>query len=190
MRSARILGSALAIAGLVSASRAEAVGPIDVEVAARLDYGFSGAAYGPGVGVRAGVSFAGFYAGMSFVDYAARPTALDNGPITTIGAEVGYGIKIASITIRPLVGVGYWNESLTPCESYTGVSVSTLNCAISSPYLQPGLLVAVSVWHVLVGLDADALLPIGVSTATPDFCPPVDSSPNAFLIGGQVGARF
>jgi hypothetical protein len=188
MSSARALCLALCTVVLMSARTAAAVGPVDIEVAGKLNYGFSGGGYGTGVGARAGVSFEGFYAGVSFVDYPDRPVVLDNGPIYTVGGEVGYGLKIAWLTIRPLLGVGYWNESQSLCQ-YSGPGPGP-SCTLTSPYLEPGLLVALSMWHVLVGLDASGLFPTGVSTTTPPNQLPLDGSATAFLIGGQVGARF
>jgi hypothetical protein len=189
MGSAHGLSLGLVIAALMSARPACAVGPVDIEVAGKVNYGFGGGGYGLGVGGRAGVSFAGFYAGMSVVDYPARPVVLDSSPIYTVGGEVGYGIKIASFTIRPLLGVGYWNESQSPCQFFGPASVPTPSCTTTALYLEPGLVLAVSVWPILVGFSASALVLAYVHDCT-ELCPDVQSGATAFLIGGQAGARF
>ncbi|MGC4024128.1 MAG: hypothetical protein QM744_02545 [Mesorhizobium sp.] len=107
---------------LAGAGDAYALGPVSVEVAARGGVApahISGGltpTLGLGFGGRAGVEFAGFYGGLSAIDYLGtdvqRGIYTDTVHALLYGVEVGYGFKLADgvLTIRPQLGLG--NASL------------------------------------------------------------------------------
>jgi hypothetical protein len=173
---------------------ARAVGPIDIEIAAKVGYGTSpnGGSLNPlgfGFGGRAGVSFLGLYAGVNVVDYLGGssgplpcPPNVFCESVTTqtlmYGGELGYGFKLSIVTIRPQLGVG---NAL-----FYGTGSS------SSLYLEPGVTVLVSFGHLFLGADANFVLfpsfptfdgigsKLTSSTAVADAC----------TIHGQLGVRF
>lgn len=179
---------AAACLGTLSVTRnASALGPVDIEVAAKVGGGSrttSGSpdALGFGFGARAGVSFFGFYGGLSFMDYlgASTPTAVfaagaQPGKYSLksvlYGVEAGYNIGVPFVTLRPQLGVG--NYTLTA--SSTGTASSSTN----NIYLEPGVTGLLSFGLWLVGADANILLLPGLS-----------GSQAAFTGHGQVGVTF
>jgi hypothetical protein len=81
------------------------------------------------------------------------------------GGEVGYGIKVSFVTLRPLVGFG-------------DLAYSSPGPGSSSFYVEPGGLLQFSFGHLIFGVDAGCL----IATRAP--------TTEAFTIHGQVGARF
>jgi hypothetical protein len=166
---------------------ASALGPVDVEVAAKVGGGSrttSGApdALGFGFGARAGVSFFGFYGGLSVMDYlgASTPTAVFAAGAppgkyslksVLYGVEAGYNIGVPFVTLRPQLGVG--NYTLTA--SSTGLPSSSAN----NLYLEPGVTGLLSFGLWIVGADVNILLLPGMS-----------GSQAAFTGHGQVGIKF
>jgi hypothetical protein len=154
---------------LAVARPANALGPIDLEIAGKLGYGSDH--LGLGVGGRAGISIFGLYAGVNLVDYpslsipATLAGASVSGSALAYGGEVGFGIKIAMLTIRPLVGFGDLNTSVGGLSS-------------GSFYVQPGGLLQLNFGLLIFGVDAAALIP----TAS--------NSNDALTIDGQVGVKF
>ena len=170
------------------ARSASALGPVDVEVAAKVGGGSrttSGApdALGFGFGARAGVSLFGFYGGLSFMDYlGASVSSYGPGPegaepgkyslrSVLYGVEAGYNIGVPFVTLRPQLGVG--NYTLTA--SSTGLP----SFSKSNLYLEPGVTGLLSFGLWLVGADANVLLLPGLS-----------GSQAAFTGHGQVGIKF
>jgi hypothetical protein len=154
-----IAASAAALVTLLAVRPAHALGPIDLEIAAKAGYGSNNLDFG--IGGRAGVSFFGLYGGVNVVDYLGQ----DSAHVLTYGGEVGYGIKIAFVTIRPLVGFG------DAVSSAPGGSTGSF-------YVEPGGLVQFSFGHLIFGVDAAALIPT------------VSGSSASLAIDGQIGVRF
>ena len=78
---------------------ARAVGPVDVEIAAKVGYGTNPSSspinpLGPGYGARAGVVFHRIYAGASFMHYLGDPSTAGNASqrADLFGVELGYGV--------------------------------------------------------------------------------------------------
>ena len=175
-------GGLASFAALSYSSAAHALGPVDVEVAARVGYATSpdfrlvpGNPYGLGLGGRAGLS--GIY-------YVGGSSPTWNGLGTSFytameGFEAGYALPIPFVKIRPQIGIG---NSTLACSS--GCSISE-----NSVYLEPGVLVMVPLGMAFVGADVNALvLP---SYATPNVDGPNPSKAYASLsVHGQVGIRF
>jgi hypothetical protein len=171
-----LASSAAALLATLAATRpAHALGPVDLEIAAKVGYGSND--YGFGFGGRAGVSFFGLYGGLNLVDYLGKstpvglgcPSPCDTGSETIhalqFGGEVGYGIKISVLTIRPLVGFG-------------DLAFSGAGQSASSFYVEPGGLLQLGFGHFIFGVDAGCL----IATRAPVS--------EAFTVHGQVGARF
>ena len=185
---------AIAAIGAVTASAhdAHALGPLDVEVGARV-----GAAtnpnsntptpFGVGVGGRAGLSIFHIYGGISAIHYFGSSNDV-SGPATPagtfgvatvdysstlIGGELGYSItSIPHLTLRPQLGIG--NASF----SFGDASQSHL-------YLEPGFVALIHVGLLYVGADANVLA-----------IPSVDQGNNetktytSLTVHGQIGLRF
>ena len=185
----------LGLSTLAIARDAHALGPIDLEVGAKVGGATnpssqSGAPnpLGFGLGGRAGIAFlGGIYLGGNLMYYfggsanasslcpsgAAAACGSDNVSFNTLmyGGEVGYGIKILDLlTIRPQVGIG--NATFT--ESAGGVSTSTSNW-----YLEPGVTALVGLGLLYLGADANAL-----------FFPGLSNTQAAFTIHGQIGIKL
>jgi len=149
--------------------------PIDLEIACQAGYG--SVPFNLGFGGRAGVSVFGIYAGASVVDYLGGKVATNGIDVSmsflTYGGEVGYGLKLGVLTIRPLFGLGWVAESFPSTES-PGTGSGTF-------YLQPGGLVELTFGHFIFGIDAAALIP--TSAQVTDVLP-------TFTIHGQLGLTF
>jgi hypothetical protein len=181
----------LAAAGFTAAflafpAKADALGPVDIEIGARA--GTATSSFGPlgfGVGGRGGVSILGFYAGVDFIDYlgatstcgscsmpaGAQPVKQSQSALL-YGFEAGYNFKVSLVTIRPRLGLGNFRLSSAYGDPTPGAS------AISNYlYLEPGIVVLVSLGTLFVGVDGGALLlPTG-----PD---------SALTVHGQIGVTF
>jgi hypothetical protein len=184
-----LAASAAALLLTLTATReAHAVGPVDLEIAAKVGYatapngGIPGAPnpLGLGLGARGGVSIFGLYGGLNFVYYLGG--SQDNLSIHAIqfGGEVGYGIKISVVTIRPQLGFGDLG--------FGGSAVNAATGALSSGsfYLEPGGVVELGFGHLIFGVDAGCLLltnqdTVGIGNAAVG---------KSFTIHGQVGVRF
>ena len=152
--SAAAVGLALASV----ASPAHALGPIGVELGAKLGGGsnLGGAStsplYFPAVGGRGGITYHGFYGGVSMIAYAGQSVAVASRAGGTsahsllYGVEGGYGVTfLEHITLRAQVGLG--NAEI----GYGDTSSSYF-------YLEPGVLVMARLAVVFVGVDLNMLI--------------------------------
>jgi len=182
------LSSFLATAGLTVAilalpTKADALGPMDIEIAAR-----GGVAAGPipplgfGIGGRGGVSILNLYAGIDVIDYlrttsecgscSSPPgaTVMQSRTALLYGFEAGYNFKVSRVTIRPQLGLG----NLRLSAWYGDPSASGVSNYV---YFEPGVVGLVSFGALFVGADVGALLlPTG-----PD---------SAVTVHGQIGVTF
>jgi hypothetical protein len=172
------LGAAAAFITLLAARDGLALGPFEMELAGKAglatnDYGFGG-------GGRAGITVFGVYGGFNIVDYPGSIVGCpgqSTSQVLTYGGEVGYGIKIAFLTIRPLVGFGDWSYTPNgPCQSYGQGPFPFV--PTNSFYLQPGGTLLVNLRFVIFGADASALVPTS------------STSSSAFVISAELGVRF
>jgi hypothetical protein len=191
MKIASILFLGFALGTLSFLRSASAIGPVDIEIAAKVGGGTNpilvgSNAMGPaapqlnalgfGLGARAGASFYGFYGGLSFMDYlGSHDNAGDSMKTVLYGVEAGYNFGVPLFTLRPQLGVGNYtvtqSGSLSPPESFSSSSV----------YFEPGLTALVSFGLWIVGADVNVLYlwPSGGWTTQP-----------AFTAHGQVGVKF
>ena len=199
-RTPLLLASLAAAALACTASKdARALGPIDVEAGAKVGAGStpsnipSGSPnpLGFGIGGRAGVGLFGFYGGVQGMYYVGGSNDVLSVHSAMYGAEVGWNIKIAMLTIRPQVGIGNFTESGTlkspavfPGNAGGGATVSTSD-SHSTLYVEPGVTGLVSLGLLYVGADVNALLLTSM---------PQNSGSNGLDVGltvhGQVGVRF
>jgi len=188
--------------GTLSVTRsASALGPVDVEVAAKVGGGTNpvnvpGGQFGPaqvnalgvGLGARAGASISGFYGGLTFMYYFGErqrpyPTYtnmlihLESFSSVMYGVEAGYNFNVSLLTIRPELGVG--NYTLTASSPGTTTSSS------SNLYLEAGVVGLLSFGRWLVGADAGTFLLPGWSNSHPG-----GSSSLALTANGEVGIKF
>lgn len=183
-----VLGASLSLA-----STAHALGPIDVEVGAKVGAGSNpiGNGFpnplGVGVGGRAGVAISGLYAGISAMDYVGSSaqridvvegTSYEQGSVSPhsflYGAELGYGRKLGGLVLlRAQVGVG---DDVLGMGGGVGIGTTLDNIivpALAVPsrnylYVEPGVVALIQLGVIYVGLDVSALLlPSGPSARTP-----------------------
>lgn len=195
------LTSAAFVLSTVAVARdARALGPVDLEAAAKVGYATNPSSVsggtnpmGLGLGARAGLAFlGGIYLGGNIQYYLGGsenvPTSTTtntggNGGTSSVGSyslsvntlmyggELGYGLKILDLlTIRPQVGLG----NATFSASADGNSTSTSNW-----YLEPGVTAFVTLGPLLLGADANAL-----------FFPGLANSQAAFALDAQVGIKL
>lgn len=203
MRPASFLLLTAAGIGTLSVTRsASALGPVDVEVAAKVGGGTNPVlvqpvsahggppqvnALGFGLGARAGASFSNVYGGLSFMYYFGErqpPYAtntnilihLESFSSVMYGAEAGYNFDVWLLTIRPQLGLG--NYTLTASSPGTTTSSS------SNLYLAAGIVGLLSFGRWLVGADASTFLLPGWSDSHPG------DSKVAFTANGDVGVKF
>jgi len=179
MRRSSWLVAAVALGAVTfSFSReARALGPIDLEIAAKGGYGTNpiGGGLNPlgvGLGGRAGVAFFGFYGGAALLYYFGGSQSGVSDHSLMYGLEAGYNWKITILTIRPQIGVG----------NYT---LNVGNAQGSNLYLEPGVTGLVSLGTFFVGADANLLV-------LPSFQTPGGSqgTDTAFTVHGQIGVKF
>lgn len=172
---------------LVSERDAKALGPVDVEVGARVGVATNPDSDGPnpyglGLGVRGGVSIFNIYGGLSFMHYLGSSQDVPGGgsvdfSSTLYGLELGYSIKaIPMLTLRPQLGIG--NASLTS-------SVGSFSASSSNLYLEPGVTALVPLGLLYVGADVNLLLLPGVDQGDAD-----SKTFTSLSIHGQVGVQF
>jgi hypothetical protein len=164
-------------AGTFAMSRdAHALGPVDIEVGAKVGVASNPVSsqegvsepnpLGFGVGARGGVDILGFYGGVNFMYYLGSSTDVTVGSATASASEhtVMYGLEL---------GYGVTLLDLLTIEA-AGGSTSTSNL-----YIEPGVtgLVGLGLWYV--GADANIL-----------FFPGLDNSKASVTIHGQIGIKF
>lgn len=194
MKNAFLLMAATLSAGavlLAAPKSAHAIGPVDVEVAARVGYATSPSSesgainpMGFGLGGRGGVSFFGFYGGVSAMYYFGGSQDGASANTTMVGFDLGYNFKLPFfLTIRPQIGIGNWT---------TNVSGSTTG-STSNLYLEPGIVAQAGIGTFFVAVDANAMFlpgynPCDVNGVTAPAC--TNNTQASFTIHGQFGIKF
>jgi hypothetical protein len=115
---------------------------------------------------------------LSAVDYLGKSVDDVTEHILLLGGEVGFGIKISRLTIRPLLGLG---EGLITV-SAPGGSPSTTS---GSFYLEPGGLIQLNFGLIIFGVDAGCLILTSNQSAFG-----LTQVTEAFTIHGQFGLKF
>jgi hypothetical protein len=207
-------GAAVALASTVSRD-ARAIGRVDVEVGAiagagtlpthqgngAVVSGSSGQAVpnplGFGLGGRAGAGLYGLYVGVEgMYDFGGSGAYGVKASSDLVGVDVGYSFKLPIVTIRPLVGLGNFKETVSglpqpayvagsgPCSAPSSQSYDTL-------YVQPGITVLVSLGGFYVGADANLLLLTGLPEYAGRNCSNGhDQLELALTFHAEAGVRF
>jgi hypothetical protein len=201
-RTASLLLSALFFVFLFFRSTdAHALGPVEVELGARLGYatnpdGNIPNPLGTTVGARGGLELfhrlylgvnAQYYFGSSVDTPLAGPNDSTVRTHTVLlGFEAGYSIHVSLLTIRPQLGIGdasittLSNLSPDPLGTATLPNYTQTNTRL---YLEPGLVAQINVGLVYVGADVNILV---ITDANPQ-----DSNAyTSFAFGAQAGLRF
>jgi hypothetical protein len=174
-------------------TEAHALGPINVEVGAKVGYATnpnSDLALNPlgiGIGARGGVEFlGGIYGGLSAMYYFGgtndniAPGVSGSEHAFLLGVEGGYGFHFSILTIRPQLGIG--NGTFSSSATVNGVSASTSDSHI---YLEPGVTGLVTFGLLYVGADVNLLVIPGV-----DQGDGTSKTYASFALNGEVGVRF
>ena len=189
----------IGVAAALVAHDALAVGPVDIEIGARVGVGTApgGTSNGPnplgfGVGGRAGVSILGLYGGISGIYYLGESKDVSAGGASAsfkahsvlLGLEAGYGSKLGPLSLRATVGIGNIESDYSGAFAFAGVPAggSTSNNGL---YIEPGVTGVIGFGLWFVGADANALI-------LPDYLG-YDNSKTleaAFTVHGQVGVKF
>jgi hypothetical protein len=181
-----VLALVAAAAICISERHAHALGPVDVEIGARVGVATKPDSnapnpFGLGIGGRAGVSIFHVYGGVSGIHYFGESATLTlpTGTVkasystTLLGVELGYSITaIPLLTIRPQLGLG--NAAF----SFGDLSQNKL-------YLEPGVTALVSLGLLYLGADLNLLAIPGIDQgngATKTY--------TSFSAHGQVGVMF
>ena len=179
-RGARWLAAGALLAGMdFRAAVAHALGPVAVEIAGKAGFATNPTTTGPnpmgrGLGGRVGVSMSGFYAGAAAMFYlggtATAGSESESEHSTTIGGEVGYGVRWSCFTLRGRLGVGRFEQA--------GSGVAT--GGRDNLYMEPGVLAMCSFGPLFLGAEANAfLLPSAVT-----------STYAALTVDAQIGVTF
>jgi hypothetical protein len=182
------------LAGLVAAAAvtfamtrdAHALGPVDLEVGALAGVGTTPSNFptgspnplGFGLGARAGVDVFGFYGGAKLMYYFGGSSGGFSDHSLSEGVDVGYNIKLAILTLRPMVGIG--NFTITGSEGGVSQDHGTL-------YVEPGVTALVSLGLIYVGADVNALLLTSEPATPPATGNKLDT---ALTVHGQIGLTF
>ncbi len=193
------LATALLI--LASTSDAHALGPVDVEVGAKVGYATNPESsspnnpYGLGLGARGGVVFlGGIYAGLNFMYYTGASNTVAGIKFSEhavqYGLEAGYGFKIAILTLRPQVGFGNLTFSTSVDSSGAPAGLTAAGAPSSSYfYLEPGVVALVSLGLIYVGADLNLLLVPSVSSTNANGQSTSNTETSASF-HAQVGVKF
>lgn len=188
---------------LFHSTEAKAVGPVGVELGAKLGYatnpnGDQPNPLGVGAGVRGGLElFHKLYVGGNVMYYfgSTEDTPLgatsSNTSVSThtllLGLDVGYSLKISELTIRPQLGFG--DASITSLEPFAGTvnnpatNVANFSVTKQRLYLEPGIVALVQLGPIFVGADVNLLvIPDGELDNGNAFA--------SFAFGGQAGLKF
>jgi hypothetical protein len=161
-------------------------------------YGWPGPGSGGGVGARAGASYLGIYGGLTYMDYLTEGSCAEGTSSScgtshgfSYGVEGGYGRMFAQrLIVRAQLGLG---EHVVNVEGTTFIcqgsasscSTTTSHSSTHFLYLEPALLIALSLGPLLVGIDGSVF-----------FMPKVDDPAigsttfTQFRVGAQLGVRL
>jgi len=192
MRATILLPVALCLAVLTAPTEAHALGPIDLEIAAKVGYANNPGSGDPnplgvGLGGRAGVSFMGAYGGVNILYYFGGTSNVNIASVSAnsllYGIEAGYGVTLVDIlTIRAQLGVG----NITISSSGSLGSVAAPSSSLNNLYLEPGLTGLLGFGTYFVGVDANLLILPSIAQQNGGG----SSTETCFTLHGQIGVKF
>ena len=193
---------------------ARALDGLDLEMGAKVGFGSNPFGVTPnplglGLGARAGLSYRGLYAGLSFVYWLGGSAANSSeGGVytgsgtkgasgsTTIhtyqaGVELGYGFRFLRglLTLRPQVGLGdaWFSVSATGLQVGPG-TVQAGSTVADNFYVEPGVMLLISFGTVYLGADVNLLILPGVGED--EGGNPTSTTEVGFTTHAQVGVKF
>jgi len=192
MRATILVPVALCLAVLTAPTDAHALGPIDLEIAAKVGYANNPGSgvpnpLGVGLGGRAGVSFMGAYGGVNILYYFGGTSNVNIASVSAnsllYGIEAGYGVTLVDIlTIRAQLGVG----NITISSSGSLGSVAAPSSSLNNLYLEPGLTGLLGFGTYFVGVDANLLVLPSIAKQNGGG----SSTETCFTLHGQIGVKF
>ena len=192
MRATILVPVALCLAVLTAPTEAHALGPIDLEIAAKVGYANNPGSGDPnplgvGLGGRAGVSFMGAYGGVNILYYFGGTSNVNIASVSAnsllYGIEAGYGVTLVDIlTIRAQLGVG----NITISSSGSLGSVAAPSSSLNNLYLEPGLTGLLGFGTYFVGVDANLLVLPSIAKQNGGG----SSTETCFTLHGQIGVKF
>ena len=192
MRATFLVPVALCLAVLIAPTEAHALGPIDLEVAAKVGYANNPGSGDPnplgvGLGGRAGVAFMGAYGGVNILYYFGGTSNVNIASVSAssllYGIEAGYGVTLVDIlTVRAQLGVG----NITISSSGSLGSVSAPSSSLNNLYLEPGLTGLLGFGTYFVGADANLLILPSIAQQNGGG----SSTETCFTLHGQIGVKF
>jgi hypothetical protein len=192
MRATILVSVALCLAVLTAPTEAHALGPIDLEIAAKVGYANNPGSGDPnplgvGLGGRAGVSFMGAYGGVNILYYFGGTSNVNIASVSAnsllYGIEAGYGVTLVDIlTIRAQLGVG----NITISSSGSLGSVAAPSSSLNNLYLEPGLTGLLGFGTYFVGVDANLLVLPSIAKQNGGG----SSTETCFTLHGQIGVKF
>jgi hypothetical protein len=195
MRATILLPVALCLAVLTAPTEAHALGPIDLEIAAKVGYANNPGSGDPnplgvGLGGRAGVSFMGAYGGVNILYYFGGTSNVNIASVSAnsllYGIEAGYGVTLVDIlTIRAQLGVGNITISSNHSGSVGSVTASAPS-SLNNLYLEPGLTGLLGFGTYFVGVDANLLILPSIAQQNGGG----SSTETCFTLHGQIGVKF
>ena len=197
-----LLGALFFVSLFFRSTEAHALGPIEVELGARLGYATNPDSnisnpLGTDIGLRGGLElFHKLYLGGNVQYYfgSSVDTPLSgpgtDGTVSThtflLGFEAGYSIHVSLLTIRPQLGIGdaaiTTLGSITPT-AVTGTPLNNYTQTNTRLYLEPGVVALINVGLVYVGADANILVITDANNQD-------GNAYTSFAFGGQAGIRF
>lgn len=189
----KVLVATLAVGAVWIPREAFALGPVDLEIAAQVGGGTSTVGSGPnalglGLGGRAGIDVFGIYAGVAAMYYIGDGgnIADNNGNLvhtyassSVVGLEGGYNISLGPLTLRPQLGLGYYNVGFS-FSTPQGIGLTNSSSSSSSSiYIEPAATGLFSFGMWIAGADVGVL-----------WVPAVDNSNAAVVVHGQFGIKL
>ena len=188
-----VLAVSIGVAAAFLAKDARALGPVDLELAAKAGGatppgGHSPSPLGFGLGARAGVAIFGLYGGLSIINYfgESQGTQALPGVTTSVhalmyGVEAGYGGKLFELlTLRAQLGVGNYGETVD-LKTSAGSTSATNN----GLYLEPAVVALLPLGPIFIGADAGVLL-----LPSRTYAPNQTDFEGAFTLHAQLGVKF
>jgi hypothetical protein len=181
------------------AGDANALGPVEIEVAAKGGGGYppvngNGDGLGFALGGRAGVLLpaSGLYGGLSFLEYgggggSTDPVLVSSAPMPVggsyhslaYGLEGGYGVRFFDeLTVRAQLGLGDYVD-IEDTQYSTGATTTRTHHSL---YLEPGVMTMIALGPVFVGGDLNLLIA--------DFAYQGSKYGAAFTLHAQLGVKF
>jgi hypothetical protein len=197
-----LLGALLFVSVFFRSTDAHALGPLEVELGARLGYATNPDSnianpLGTDIGIRGGLELfhklylggnVQYYFGSS-VDTPLSGPGTDSSVSThtfLLGFEGGYSIHVSMLTIRPQLGIGDASITTLGTLNPTPITGTTLNNYAQTNtrlYLEPGVVALINIGLVYIGADANILVITDANSQD-------GNAYTSFAFGAQAGLRF